>query len=571
MKKLIYYSLVALFALFAGSARAQFTITSHNINNYADSFCAPSYFVVQTSGFVSGLEIHTYYGDGTSDVNPVMSAFIGGTCYYNHDYTSAGTYTVKQVLTLSGAPIDSVISSYDVHFCQTFIFRAYEDLNGNCTYDSATESPVTMPISLAVDSNGVRIDTFVVYSGLRYQVEGNPGDVYAFHVIETPPGAVMTCPLSGVLYDTVSTIVNDYHVKDFAFQCSAATGFNAGELVTTRAGRHRFEATILVTNDYCSSSPVTLTMNMSPKYDFVDAYPTPTSVVGHTITWTFPSVSVLSPRVVYVHGEVPGTWLVAGDTAQSSYYITPLTGDTDTSNNSVVIADTVTSSFDPNDKAVNPPSWIPISTTGVTLTYTLRFENTGNDTAFNIHIMDTLSDYLNVRTLSILGSTAPVHLGVQNIGGHNIVKFDFPNINLLDSTHHGQCDGMVMFSIKTNPHLAFGTQVHNRAGIYFDFNDVVMTNTTTNTVVIPTSVTELNDADAGFNVFPNPASSELTISLEKGNYSTVTITNSVGQQVLSQQLNGQNTKLNIHALPAGSYFVTIKGHDGVQVKQFQKL
>ena len=571
MKKLLYTFVIALIGMFATKAHAQYTITYHTIGVYPDSICVDSRFDLQTSGFSSGLMVQTYYGDGTDDVNSVMSAFVGGYATYAHTYTSPGVYTVKQLLLLSGVAIDSVISSYDSRFCQTFCLSSFYDANSNCIFDSATETYVMLPLNIAVDSNGVRIDTFVATSGLRYQAFGNPGDVYAFRVISLSPGIVVTCPASGVIYDTVSTIVNDYIAKSFGFNCSGTSGYEAGELVTTRAGRHRFIAQVLVTNQYCTPTAVTLTVNMSPKYNYIDAYPIPTSVSGHTITWTFPALSAIAPQYVFVHGEVPGTLLTPGDTAHSSYYLTPLAGDSDTSNNSVVIVDTVTGSWDPNDKGVSPKGFVAPGA-GTKLTYTLRFENTGNDTALNIHIMDTLSNNLDVRSLAVLGSSAAMNLSVQNIGGLNVVKFDFPAINLLDSTHHGQCDGMVTFTIKTKDGLALGTHIDNRAGIYFDYNAVVMTNTVTSIIGTPTGIEEMSNGNAAdVTVFPNPASSELTVNINRGAFSKVSIVNSLGQQVFLQDVDNATTKLNIKSLPAGTYYISVRGESGVKTQMFQKM
>ena len=381
----------------------------------------------------------------------------------------------------------------------------------------------------------------------------------------------LTCPLNNVVYDTLSAIVNDYVPRSLGLTCSVISGYDAAELVSTKAGRHSYEAHIIVSNQYCTASPVTLTMNMNSRYHYTYGYPIPTSVSGQVITWVFPSVSALFPQFVTVYGEVPGALNTGGDTVLSSYYVTPTVADANPANNSRVIIDTVTGSWDPNDKTVSPEGYVSPGA-GTTLTYTLRFENTGNDTAFNIHIMDTLSDNLNVKSLAVLGSSATMNLAVMNNGGPNIVKFDFPGINLLDSSHHGQCDGMVMFTIKTKDWLPVGTHIDNRAGIYFDYNPVVMTNTVENIVGGPVSVPEMSNAAGNdIDVFPNPAGSELTIRINKGTFSTISIINSVWQEVMKQNVSSAGNKLNTRLLPAGSYFISVRGESGTKMERFQKL
>jgi hypothetical protein len=571
MKKIFYTILSLGLSLGALQSRAQYTITSHSVNHYIDTVCSQDYFLLNSSGYTSGLSVHTWYGDGTDDVTPLMSAFIGGTATFGHEYTSAGTYTVKEVLTLGGVNMDSVEFFYSTNYCQTLVLNLYGDVNGNCSYDSGIDTRILEPVALAVDSNGVRVDTFVVGSAVAYATYGNTGDIYRFSVISAPAGLVLTCPSSGFLEDTVSFIVNDYHTKYLGFVCSGAPGYDAGLLVSSGAGRHRFTAQMVVTNQFCNASPVTVTMNMNPKYQYWDAYPAPTTISGNTLTWSFPAASALSTPYIYVHGEVPGAWLTAGDTVMMHYRVTPIAGDADTTDNDVVIIDTVTSSFDPNNKKVDHWYWIPTGA-GSKLTYTVNFENTGNDTAFNIHIMDTLDANLDVRTLELVGATAPVQLGVQNIGGLNIVKFDFANINLLDSSHHGQCDGFVMYSIKTRDFAPTGTYFRNKASIYFDYNAPILTNTTENRVGIPIyGVNTVNGMEDGITIYPNPAENELYISWEKGDYTSVIVTNTVGQQVIRQNLAGNAGKLNLNTLPNGNYFLTLKGKDGVKVKQFVKM
>lgn len=57
------------------------------------------------------------------------------------------------------------------------------------------------------------------------------------------------------------------------------------------------------------------------------------------------------------------------------------------------LLDIIRCSFDPNDKLVNPvgPHNDSLSLLSNPLEYTIRFQNTGNDTAFLVTIKDTIS------------------------------------------------------------------------------------------------------------------------------------------------------------------------------------
>src|SRR5690606_26905645 len=124
----------------------------------------------------------------------------------------------------------------------------------------------------------------------------------------------------------------------------------------------------------------------------------------------------------------PATTLTPGDTATSTVSITPLTGDADVSNNTFVYTDTIKASYDPNDKTVSPAGYI---TGGEWLTYTVNFESTGDDTAFNIHIMDTLSSLLQPATFELLSSSHPVSVNhFETDSGVHTLRFDFRDIQL---------------------------------------------------------------------------------------------------------------------------------------------
>jgi uncharacterized repeat protein (TIGR01451 family) len=258
------------------------------------------------------------------------------------------------------------------------------------------------------------------------------------------------------------------------------------------------------------------------------------------------------------------------DTVNESILVTPTSGDTNTSNNVFVHEDTVKGSYDPNFIEVSPRNCFMNDTQ---FQYIINFENTGNDTAYNIHVMDTLSDNLDVKSLSILTASAPMDIYVFKYGGHNVVKFDFPNINLLDSSHHGLCDGAVFFTIKNKPGMASGATISNEAGIYFDDNPVVMTNKVVNTKGCVTSVPVIASKQS-IELYPNPTHDAITITAPD-KITDVVITNIVGQVVYREsttpypllKTGGDVLRVNVANLPAGTYIVKVNGSE---VRKFVK-
>ena len=455
----------------------------------ADSFsitpivnCSGAKFKLITNSPTATLHLATYYGDGTADYNSVG----GSTPYYQdsfvHSYTTSGTYTVKHILFYGSSPRDSITYNLNYTVCHDIALSLYYDGNSDCTYESATDFPNIASLGIEVDSNGVVLDTFSTTSGLYYHEYGAPGAVYGYKVIA--PFLRVECPSSGIIYDTVGSA--GYTATGFSVPLvlTSASGFDLMVTSSERVGRHRNQADIYVSNPYSTSTAAYVAVRYDSSYHYSDATPPPTSITDTTLIWYLPSVSGAdsAPVHLYYHLEVPSTWHTPGDTIRTKVTVTPTAGDVDTTSNYVNHLDTAKASFDPNYTVVFPAGYI---INGTRLHYNIHFENDGNDTAQNIYVLDTLSDNLNAATLNVDMASAKMNTTYLHSGGHTIVKFEFPNIKLLDSSHHGHCSGDVMYSINALGGLANGTDIYGHAGIYFDDNPVVLTDSAINIILVP--------------------------------------------------------------------------------------
>lgn len=535
--------------------------------------CSGAHLTIYNDHYTPGMTIKTSFGDGTSVVTPFSLYHSGGhtvnRAVVNHAYANTGTYTIKNVLINGTARQDSLTQSFTNVFCATIPIKFYYDGNSNCTKDSI-EPYILQSILTQVDSNGVAIDTISSTNGFYYTAYGSVGDVYSFRIISAPGGIFTTCPSSGVLTYTLTSAGTFVPTLNFGFSCSTIPGTDLRVFTSFRAGSHHFGGQIIVDNTLCPLTPSVLTMRMSPKYAFQNAHPAPTSVVGNLFTWNLNLSGVLNDPVhIDVGCEKPsGVSFTFGDTVLSRYSITSLSGgeiapgDNDCDRN-----DTVKSGYDPNYVTVTPEGFIPA---GTLLTYTIGFENTGNDTAHNIYVMDTLSEYLDASSLRVITASARMEVSKTRFGGRAMYKFDFPNIKLLDSSHHNLCHGMLMYSIKTLVPLAPGTPIPARAGIYFDDNDVVLTNTATDYIEIPVALNVV-DIRPEVQVYPNPANDVLTINADNGAYTGFTVSNSMGQVLIQQPLNASGTQIGIRQLPAGVYYITLTGGQYNMIKKFVKM
>lgn len=176
-------------------------------------------------------------------------------------------------------------------------------------------------------------------------------------------------------------------------------------------------------------------------------------------------------------------------------------------------------SLDPNDKRGFPKGYREqhLIKRGTDLDYHIRFQNTGNDTAFYVEILDTISQHLDVATFRP-GSSS--HLYTWEIYGNGIISFKFENILLPDSTiNEPLSHGFVKYRISQKPDLPDGTIIYNTADIYFDFNEPVATNQTFHTIgedfiEIMNSTQEIFVEGVTINVYPNPFSEIATFEIE---------------------------------------------------------
>ena len=150
----------------------------------------------------------------------------------------------------------------------------------------------------------------------------------------------------------------------------------------------------------------------------------------------------------------------------------PYTTDVNQPDNIDTLLQPVRTSFDPNEKDANAAGR-PIADITKEIEYTVRFQNTGTDTAFYVRIADTLSSKLNLASFNFIDASHPVSVEIKN----NILQFIFNPIYLADSSHNEpESHGFVKFSLKPAAAVLPGDTIYNNAAIYFDYNSAVITN-----------------------------------------------------------------------------------------------
>lgn len=207
----------------------------------------------------------------------------------------------------------------------------------------------------------------------------------------------------------------------------------------------------------------------------------PDSISGQTIYWHYDSLGYFQSQIHNIVVQMPD-FMSFGDTLSS---ILSLVIDSLGSSNlfSANLDQVLLCAYDPNDKIASPigidlEGYIPTETPYID--YTIRFQNTGNDTSINVVIKDKFDANLELQSLQILSHSHPVSITVDQFGE---AKFTFSNIYLPDSNvNFLESQGFIKFRLQLNPFLLAGTQINNTAQIFFDFNPAVITNTKTHTL-----------------------------------------------------------------------------------------
>ncbi len=217
-------------------------------------------------------------------------------------------------------------------------------------------------------------------------------------------------------------------------------------------------------------------------------------------------------------------------------------------------------SYDPNDKKASPKGYRDLHQikANTPLEYTIRFQNTGTDTAFNIAIIDTISTNLDLASLTPLVAS---HKFEYTISEDRSVRFDFNDIKLLDSTsNEAASHGFVRFSIEQIADLEPGTFIFNEADIYFDFNEPIRTNLVDHMIEIDfieiiTGNADLFIDDFSVKTFPNPCDGSFVLETNKipSDASSLNILNITGQTVLSTPLTNTSQSINVSHLAKGMY------------------
>lgn len=214
---------------------------------------------------------------------------------------------------------------------------------------------------------------------------------------------------------------------------------------------------------------------------------------------------------------------------------------------------------------------------GATATYLIRFQNTGNDTAVNLIIRDTLDPRLDFNTFEMVASSHEYQIVRDE--NSNIIRWFFDDIYLPDFTTGGaQSIGFVMFTVRPKPFLAPGQVILNRACMTFDQSQPICTNDAALWIDDDSSIDDPRLNDRNFQVVPNPNYGHFEVRSQLPTQQPVEtdkamcwITDLQGKTVWEGHADNSAAVSNLVSLEKptpGVYLLWIKTESLLQVEQF---
>lgn len=300
-----------------------------------------------------------------------------------------------------------------------------------------------------------------------------------------------------------------------------------------------------------------LVLHKSPALSFISSTVTPSLLSSDSLVINLPQLPPLQSGMIQVMFKLDSTTSI-GTVLMADVQIAPAANDAYPLNNADTLYSTVGGSLDPNDIAVDRTS---ISTDSILnplyLTYLIRFQNTGTDTAFNVYVVNELPLELDLSTFEMLGASHPNQVRLD--ANTRRLIFDLPSILLPDSNiNEPASHGFILYRIRPQTTLQLGDTIPNSAAIYFDFNLPVLTNTALTIIQSPTiGLNPLNDNAVEMLLFPNPVADQLNISgikLENGK-AQLRLTDIYGKLILEKTITTTTFTLETNQLSHGIYLI----------------
>ncbi|MBK7966266.1 MAG: SprB repeat-containing protein [Bacteroidetes bacterium] len=463
---------------------------------------------------------------------------------------AAGIYVLSVYDTLGCGSIDTVILNYGGVNIYSLSGKAFFDVDNDSVY-GVNDIPLANQQIEKQPSGQV----FYTDQNGDYVLGDSSGAMITLAHLSTNGFSVSNGLFSHAVTVGSSNIsgLNFALAPDSMFHSISTSTFSSLPRCNTNVGFHTS-----ITNQGTYIDSGTVTFNFDPLMVYTSSTPAG-SISGNSISFTFSNLMPFETRSFTSFFTLPGNGITLyTSTTTASFDGTGTVLCADTSYEAFLIR----CSFDPNDKTVSPEGVganhrVDMDTE---LRYLIRFQNTGNDTAFTVVVTDTISSGLNINSLYVIATS---HVcWIEKIGGE-LMRFHFDDILLPDSNvNEPESHGYVYFRVKGNPNNTDPTTVTNKANIFFDFNPPIVTNTTLTTFSNSTvGISTLEYSEIGsIQLSPHPMI-ESTLLLFEGNKDhahVLELMDTRGRKVVGNKtFKGSSYLLQRESLLSGIYFIKI--------------
>jgi uncharacterized repeat protein (TIGR01451 family) len=485
--------------------------------------------------------------------------------------TGAGMITTTNPFVITGLTPDTCYNYYVRAVCDAqntspwsgpLIFcvgENYSIIHGSVHFDTNGDGmctgtePAINNVELQVAVNGTAAGSVYTNNNGEYSYYLSPGDVYTVTFTPVAP-AGFTAPDAATATYTAIPGQNTLAGPDFCILQPENPVSNLGATVIPMGQTVPGFSTSLL---FTVQNTGTLTIASAPAtFSFDNTRFTLLSIDGAPATGSSPlefTVADMGPfeitsHIIMLQCLTPPV----NNGGDQVTFTASLDIEDDNLNDNVYVAEqTIINSYDPNDITVHQGAEILYSEVPNYLTYTIRFENTGNGPAQNVKVMQQLDENLDWATFQPVAASHSYE-AARNAGD---ITFNFNNINLPFSTPDDQVTGhgFVTYRVKPKSTVTVGDIILGSAGIYFDFNEPVVTNTCS------TEVVELSAGTDGFaanavKLYPNPVNDRLNISITNGTLLSIAVYDLNGRLCLT---SGSANAIDTHPLSPGLYLVKV--------------
>jgi len=207
---------------------------------------------------------------------------------------------------------------------------------------------------------------------------------------------------------------------------------------------------------------------------------------------------------------------------------------------------------------------------GQYLHYDLHFVNNGNAVATSV-VVKTIFDATkyDLNSIQLLNSSHPLDVKMDG----DVALFHLNNVAIGGPGG----DGGILLKIKSNANLVAGQTVTSNAELFFDygtnFNIAITPSSSAITNIEATTYQNLSvsqyDLDSSIVVYPNPASSAVTIS-SKSTITSTQLFDVFGRLLQTNLTNSDKVTMDITERLNGVYFLKITSESGQKVERIVK-